>query len=467
MGPSCSQKTKLKSLESLERGFADATQWAHRHHKAVAGAVVALLLGTGITAFGVAPLAPDAADLPKRVIAETITPAELDTQIDALGEFSAEFTRSDLTRSSDTADSLLSRMGVTDASAARFLRTDPVARRVLQGRAGKMVQVQTGELGELRQLVVRYPAEQASQIGTHFTRLTVSRDAQGSWQATSEQAPLQTRVRLSGGTIRSSLFAATDESRLPDAVAIQIAEIFANEIDFNRDLRRGDHFTVVYEGLEADGEAITWNQASGRVLAAQFSNNGKAFEAVWFQEPGSKGAYFDFKGQSMRRAFLASPMEFSRVTSGFSMRFHPILKTWRRHLGVDYGAPTGTPVRTVGEGVVEFAGVQNGYGNVIYIRHSGDRETVYAHLSRIDVRKGQRVDQGQLIGAVGATGWATGPHLHFEFRQGGNQVDPLQVARSSEAVTISPAARMQFQTHALSLKTQLAAASGQRFAAAE
>ncbi len=453
-------------MESLERGFADATQWAHRHHKAIAAAVVTVLLGTGITAFGVAPLAPDAADLPKRVIAESVTPLALDDQIEALDEHSIELTRSDLTRASDTADSLLSRLGVVDAEAARFLRTDPVARKLLAGRPGKMVQAQTGDLGELRQLVARYPAEQSERFSTHFTRLTVTRDAAG-WQTRIEQAPLQASVRLSGGIIRSSLFAATDESRLPDNVAIQLAEIFSTEIDFRRDLRRGDHFTVVYEGLEADGEAITWNQAAGRVLAAQFTNNGKAYEAVWFQEPGNKGAYFDFKGRSMRRAFLSSPMEFSRVTSGFSMRFHPVLKTWRRHLGVDYGAPTGTPVRTVGDGIVEFAGVQNGYGNVVYVRHSGDRETVYAHLSRIDVRKGQRVEQGQLIGAVGATGWATGPHLHFEFRQGGNHVDPLQVARASEAMTISPAAMVRFQAHALSLKTQLAAASGQRFAVAE
>ena len=128
----------------------------------------------------------------------------------------------------------------------------------------------------------------------------------------------------------------------------------------------------------------------------------------------------------MRRAFLASPMEFSRVTSGFAMRFHPILQTWRAHLGVDYGAPTGTPVRTVGDGVVEFAGVQNGYGNVVQVEHGNDRSTLYAHLSRIDVRKGQRVEQGQRIGAVGATGWATGPHLHFEFRVNGEHQDPLR-----------------------------------------
>lgn len=440
--------------------------WTHRHHKAVATSVVALLLGTGITAFGVAPLAPDASDLPRRLLIEDVTPLPIDTQVDALGEYLLELTRSDLTRSSDTIDSLLSRLNVTDADAATFLRSDAVARKLLQGRPGKMVQVVTGELGELRQLVARYPAEKNEQYSTHFTRLTVTRDALG-FQAKTEQAPLTPQVRLGGGTIRSSLFAATDESNLPEVIAIQMAEIFANEIDFRRDLRRGDHFSVLYEALEADGEPITWNQAAGRVLAAQFTNSGKTYEAMWFQEPGGKGAYFDFKGQSMRRAFLASPMEFSRVTSGFAMRFHPVLKTWRRHLGVDYGAPTGTPVRVVADGVVDFAGVQNGYGNVVYIQHRGNRVTVYAHLSRINVRKGERVSQGQHIGAVGATGWATGPHLHFEIRENGEHVDPLRVARASEAFTISPAARGEFTARVQSARTQLAVAEArQRYASA-
>jgi murein DD-endopeptidase MepM/ murein hydrolase activator NlpD len=201
---------------------------------------------------------------------------------------------------------------------------------------------------------------------------------------------------------------------------------------------------------------------------AQFTNDGKSYEAAWFQEPGTRGAYFDLDGRSTRRAFLASPVEFSRVTSGFAMRLHPIHQTWRRHLGVDLAAPNGTPVRTVGDGTVEFAGVQNGYGKVVFVKHSGDRETVYAHLSRIGVRQGQRVSQGDLIGAVGATGWATGPHLHFEVRKNGSQLDPLQAARSSEGHTLSPAARTQFQAQALVWRSQLAAAAGyQQFARAE
>ncbi|MCW7539918.1 M23 family metallopeptidase [Aquabacterium sp. A7-Y] len=449
----------MKALETLERGFDHATAWAHHHRRGIVAGVVSLLLGTGITAFGVAPFtATDVPPLASRTIAEEVLPVALDAQVEALDQYLLELTRSDLTRSSDTVDSLLSRLNVSDVEAAAFLRSDAVARKLLQGRPGKMVQVVTGERGQLRELIARYPAEDPARFNTHFTRLTVIRDPLG-FRARTEQAPLSSQVRLGSGTIRTSLFAATDEARLPDTVASQLAEMFANEIDFAHDLRRGDHFSVLFEALEADGEPITWNQAAGRVLAAEFRNGGKTYEAVWYQAPGTKGAYFDFKGQSMRRAFLASPMEFSRVTSGFAMRFHPVHKTWRRHLGVDYGAPTGTAVRTVGEGVVEFAGVQNGYGNVVYIKHRGERVTVYAHLSRIGVRKGQMVAQGQYIGAVGATGWATGPHLHFEFRQGGEHVDPLQIARASEAVTIPAAARPMFMVHAGAMKTQLAAAA--------
>jgi murein DD-endopeptidase MepM/ murein hydrolase activator NlpD len=234
-----------------------------------------------------------------------------------------------------------------------------------------------------------------------------------------------------------------------------LAEIFAADIDMHRELRRGDTFSVVYEALTADGEPIAWNQGTGRVLAAEFVNGGREYQAVWFRGPDGRGAYFDLNGQSKKRAFLASPMEFSRVTSGFAMRFHPLAQSWRQHLGVDYAAPTGTAVRTVGDGVVEFAGRQNGYGNVIKVKHGNERSTLYAHLSRIDVRQGQRVEQGQRIGAVGATGWATGPHLHFEFRVNGTHQDPLRIAKASEVLSLAASQRSEFQRVALARHGQL------------
>ena len=235
---------------------------------------------------------------------------------------------------------------------------------------------------------------------------------------------------MGSATVRSSLFAAADEAHIPDAVVSQIIDILSGDIDFHNALRRGDRFNVVYEALEADGEPLR----TGRVLSVEFVNQGVSHEAMWFQEPGRKGGYFSMDGKSLQTSYLSSPVEFSRVTSGFAMRFHPILHQWKAHLGVDYGGAIGTPVRTVGDGQVEFAGVQNGFGNVIIIRHNSTEETVYAHLSRMDVRPGEGVTQGERIGAIGATGWVTGPHLHFEFRVNGVHQNPVLIARRTDTV---------------------------------
>jgi murein DD-endopeptidase MepM/ murein hydrolase activator NlpD len=459
------------SLEKLDRSVALAATQTRRfvstHPRSLASAVVVALMGFGVTAFGIAPLAPDAADLPRRMVTENVTPDDTGSQLEALANHAIELYRSDLTRSADTVDSLLRRLNVDDAAAAAFLRSDKTARKLLEGRTGKMVQVSTGDAGHLQELVARYPAENAEQMGTHFSRLRVSR-VDGQWQARVETAELVAQVRMGSGTIRSSLFAATDEARIPDPVATQLADMFSTDIDFHHELRKGDTFSVLFEALTADGEPITWNQASGRILAAEFINQGRSHSAMWFKDGNNKGSYFSFDGQSKRRAFLASPLEFSRVTSGFAMRFHPIQQKWRAHLGVDYGAPTGTPVRNVGEGVVDFAGWQNGYGNVVQIRHSNDRTTLYGHLSRVDVRKGSRVEQGAVIGAVGSTGWATGPHLHFELRVKGQHQDPLLIAKTSEAVTLAPASQARFAVVARDLRQQLtsAAALPQQFTTA-
>jgi murein DD-endopeptidase MepM/ murein hydrolase activator NlpD len=279
-----------------------------------------------------------------------------------------------------------------------------------------------------------------------------------------DMVPLVATQRLGSGTIRSSLFAATDEARMPDSVAVQMAEIFSGDIDFHRSLRKGDRFHVVYEALEADGEPLKF----GRVLSAEFVNNGKSYAAIWFQEPGAnKGAYYSVNGESLRKAYLASPLEFSRITSGFKMRFHPLLQKWKAHLGVDYAAPTGTPARTVGDGVVDFAGWQNGYGNVVIVKHRSNHTTLYAHLSRVNVRKGQSVSQGQTIGLVGSTGWSTGPHLHFEFRVDGQHKDPMTLAKQSESIPLASAALPAFKAHATRVRADWASASVMTVASAQ
>jgi len=431
---------------------------AARYPKTLAASVSLSLAGFAATAFGVAPMVPDPSTLPRRIVTESVSMADLRPQIEALADHDFDLFRADTIRAGDTADSLLARLGVNDIAAATFLRTDLVARKLLDGRAGKRVQVRVDATGQLEELVARYAAPGNDKLPTQFTRLRVERVA-GKLVAYSTLAPLSSQPLLASGTVRSTLFAATDEAGIPDAVATQLAEIFATDIDFRRELKKGATFSVVYESLTADGEPVTWGNASaGRVLAAEFVNKNQTYSAMWFKDGEGKGSYFGLDGQSKQRSLLSSPLEFSRVTSGFAMRMHPILNTWKQHNGVDYGAPSGTPVRTIGDGVVEFAGWQNGYGNVVHVKHNGDLTTVYAHLSRIDIVKGARVEQGQTIGAVGQTGWATGPHLHFEVKIDGMQQDPLLVAQSSEAIVLTPAARTQLAELSQSVRAQLGVA---------
>ena len=427
-------------------------QAVQRHPKRISALVAALMLGAGGGAFAVASFAPDASELPVREILEAVQPAPVGAQIEALDANTFNLFRSEVTRSNDTIDSLFKRLGLNDLQAAAFMRKDALVQLNLLGRGGRNVTAEASDRSALVKLSARWSADDS---GT-FKRLVIERMPQG-FVSRMETAPLSVSSRLTGGTIQSSLFAATDDANIPDAVATQIAEIFSGDIDFHRALRKGDRFSVVYETLEGDSEPLR----TGRVLSAEFVNNGKTFQAAWFQDPvaGGKGAYYTLDGESLRRAYLASPMEFSRVSSGFKMRFHPILQTWKAHLGVDYAAPTGTAVRSVGDGVVDFAGVQNGFGNVVILKHRNNHSTVYAHLSKINVRKGESVSQGQNIGAVGSTGWATGPHLHFEFRINGVHHDPLTIARESEAIPVSTAAKPAFERLASSVRQQLSAAA--------
>ncbi len=448
--------------------LAAASQTIQNYPKRITAVIAALMLGGGGGAFAVASFAPDASELPVREVLESVQALSLPDTDNLLSSQPLNLFRSEITRSSDTADTLLKRMGVDDPAAAAFIRNDATARQVLLGRSGRGVTAETNDNHGLLRLSARWTTEDDNS----FKRLVIESTPKG-FVSRVESAPLTVSSQLASGTIQTSLFASTDEARIPDAVAIQVAEIFSGDIDFYRALRKGDRFSVVYETLEGDGEPLR----TGRVLSAEFVNNGKTFQAMWFKTPltgkasvataSGEGGYYTLDGQSLRRAYLASPMEFSRLTSGFKMRFHPILKTMRAHMGVDYGAPTGTPVRSVGDGVVEYAGTQGGYGNVVFINHGKQHTTVYAHLSRIDVRKGQSVSQSQNIGAVGATGWATGPHLHFEFRVNGEHRDPLTLAQQSEAVPVPASAKPVFTQMATEARVALAAAASMRQASAQ
>ena len=445
------------------RQFVSRAAHALEHHpRQVTALLAAILLCGGGGAFAVASLGPDAATLPVRQLLEDVQPLPLAQQSEALDTWQFNLYRSEAVRPTDTAESLLGRLGVNDAAAAAFLRQDPYARPLVLGAPGRLVHVEANDNQELQRLTVRWTTLEGSQLPTTFKRLVVERQADGKFTTRTETAPLTASLRVGSGAIRSSLFGAADDAGIPDAITVQMVDIFSGEIDFHRRLRQGDRFALVYEILEADGEPLR----TGRVLSAQFVNAGRQLEAMWFQEPGTRGGYFDLEGKSLERAFLASPMEVTRITSGFSMRFHPILHSWRAHKGVDYGAPTGAPVRTVADGTVDFSGQMSGYGNVVKVDHGKGDITLYAHLSRIDVRRGQAVERGQRIGAVGSTGWATGPHLHFEFHQNGTERDPLEVARQSKTIELSAQARTQFSIAARAMRTQLAAAAAADLVAA-
>lgn len=455
----------LPTLQTVLASLREAV----RHHPRGWGAAVLTLLPFGAGAYALAAavvtLAPDVAVLPVHEISEPVTPLPLQEQTAALELHRYSLYRSDVSRANDTADTLLRRMGISDPAAADFLRRDALAQRHLLARTGRNLTAEASDRNTLLKLVARWSPD---DDGT-FKRLVVEKSGT-SFTSRLEAASLTASTRIASGVIDSSLFASTDEAQIPDAVAIQIAEIFSGDIDFHRELRKGDRYSVVYEMLEGDGEPLR----AGRVLSAEFVNSGKTYQAMWFQEPAAgnaeaqepgrpthmqtRGGYYTPDGKSLRRAYLASPLAFSRVTSGFKMRFHPILKKWAAHLGVDYAAPIGTAVRSVGDGVVDFAGAQNGYGNVVFVRHRNNHVTVYAHLSRVLVHRGQRVEQGQTIAASGASGWATGPHLHFEFRVNGQQQNPLTIARNSESIPVPPNARPAFDRLASSVRQQLAAA---------
>eukprot|EP01032_Pedospumella_encystans_P033564 gene33564-37932_t len=292
----------------------------------------------------------------------------------------------------------MTRLGVEDDAAETFIKKDKVAKGVMQLKTGKRVQAQTDENGNL----VWLRATVVDSQDTPVKNILVSRKGDG-FTASEEAAKLERRVEMHARTINSSsLYAATDASndgaKLPDSVVRQIVEMFSTNIDFRSDLKRGDHFNVVYETFWQDGE---------------FTNRGVTYQSVWFEDPGSNqgGGYYSFDGKSLKKAFLKSPLEFSRISSGFSMRVHPISGNWKAHKGIDFAAATGTPIRASGDGVVDFAGSQGGYGNLVVLKHWSNYTTAYAHMSRFapGIKKGSKVSQGDVIGYVGSTGSAGGP----------------------------------------------------------
>ena len=241
------------------------------------------------------------------------------------------------------------------------------------------------------------------------------------------QNSIETRIVEKSGTIKDSLFLSASDAGIPNNVIMNMTGMFAWDVDFILDVRSGDQFVVVYEELWRDGKYVR----NGDILAAEFINQGDSHRALMYEGPDGRESYYTPDGHSVRKAFLRAPLAFSRVSSNFNPnRRHPVLNTLRAHKGVDYAAARGTPIKAAGDGKVSFRGKKGGYGNTIILSHGGNITTLYAHMQNFDrkVKNGSRVKQGQVIGYVGSSGLATGPHLHYEYRKNGAHQNPRTVA---------------------------------------
>jgi murein DD-endopeptidase MepM/ murein hydrolase activator NlpD len=278
-----------------------------------------------------------------------------------------------------------------------------------------------------RDLQIGYKDGVANPVAVRYridgdTLLLVRQTAEG-WRSTIEKVIYTSRVGTRVVDIQRSLWQDGLAAGLSEGDLLRLSKVFEYELDFNTELRSGAKFGVVSEILEAPNRPTKF----GDIYAVRLLNGGKTYEAVRFEVKDGEPNYYYPDGTSMRRPFLRSPLEFGRVTSSFNpKRFHPILKKTRPHNGVDFGAATGTRVRAVASGTVSYAGSNGGHGRFIKISHDGNVQTSYSHLSAILVRKGQRVQQGRIVGKVGATGLATGPHLHYQMWKGGRYVDPMK-----------------------------------------
>ncbi|GJL82705.1 MAG: hypothetical protein DHS20C01_23390 [marine bacterium B5-7] len=345
-------------------------------------------------------------------------------------------------RKGDTLSKIFGRLGI-DPELTHRLTSNSEGKRLNALQTGPNLKVLFDEQGQLESL--RYNIDAVRILVANFSDTQIDTSI--------EERTIEIRQRQVNGTIRSSLFRAATEAGLSDQFTLHLASIFKWNIDFTRDLHPGDRFAVIFEEKFIDDRKI----ATGEIVAAAFSINDRKYTAIRHVEANGDVNYYSSDGQSLRRAFLRSPVKFSRISSGFSpKRYHPILKRWKAHNGVDYAAPRGTPVLATAGGVIDFVGRKGGYGKAVIIQHGRKYSTLYGHLDRFGkkIRTGMKVQQGDIIGYVGSTGLATGPHLHYEFRIAGKHKNPLTVD-VPRALPITGAERTAFLKMAGSLERRL------------
>lgn len=325
----------------------------------------------------------------------------------------------------------------------RIVNSSEAASNLAKIRSGQTVRFGMSQDNQLEQLVL-----ERNRINSLHIALS---DAEVS--SLEINRPLEKKSTATTGIINSSLFLDGQAAGLSDKLIMELAKVFGWDIDFALDVMPGDSFSLLYEEQYLDGEKFS----DGPILAAEFINQGKIFRAVQYTNPEGITSYYDDSGHLKQRAFLRTPVKFSRISSGFTRkRWHPVLKKWRSHKGVDYAAPKGTPVKASGTGKVVFKGKKGGYGNVIFLRHGGRYTTVYGHLSKFarGLKNGSKIKQGQVIGYVGSTGLATGPHLHYEFRINGAHRNPLTV-KLPKSIPLPKKQMPDFKKQTASLLAQL------------
>ena len=346
-------------------------------------------------------------------------------------------------RRGDSLDRLFARNDLSRADLAAIMQTELGRKHLRLVRPGDEIAVRH-DSGQILSLIRDLNMTQALQIlreGDNFETQLVDRE-------------LERRTAGASGEISSSLFLAAADAGISDRTIMNLAGIFAWDVDFVLDIRAGDQFQIIYDELWRDGERL----GDGEILAAEFINQGESFRAIRYEDPQGRVDYYTPDGRSVRKAFVRAPLSFSRISSNFNpKRRHPKLNTIRAHKGVDYAAPTGTPVKAAGDGKVIHRGVKGGYGKTVILQHGGNITTLYAHMSRYGkFRSGARVRQGQIIGYVGSTGLATGPHLHYEYRTNGVHRNPRTV-KLPDADPINPEYLPEFRAIASDLLEQLEA----------
>lgn len=448
---------------------------------------LALALGA-VAAFGVAPRSSVEPLNLTHSVKHALPLPDLSAQLQAASATAQPLIRETRIRRDDTIGTLLTRLEIQDAELRRYIMTDTAARKLLELKPGRSVIAATDADGRLQWLkylhtpvvgasdrelsaaadrqpgrVMVKAANRAAQrqndligpgpmAGELSSGLWIERSDSGALHASDKTFANEVRVAMRSFEVRGSLFASMDIAGIPESITDQIVEIFESSVDFHRDVRRGDRIRVVYETFAHDGLHL----GAGRVLAVQIMVAGKRHEAIWFAK-GSGSGYYTADGKPIRKTMLRSPVEYTRISSGFSEdRLHPILGYSRAHLGVDYAAPIGTRIRSVADGVVTFVGKQGGYGNMVEIQHAGRTSTLYAHLNDFapNLAKGQRVAQGDIIGYVGQTGLATGPHLHYEIKVAGEAQDPSNVV-TPDAPALSGTLLAEYRRSSVDMRSRL------------